>query len=229
MGIPEFFGNVFPTLTLQCLLEESSDAFRMWSQLHMRENHEHEKIKKWKYWKMVRFTKSVLLNWWEPKTSWASWQSYSVSLSHWLCVSVIYSVTQRCLTQRCVLAQLYQISIIRETLQNNFAATVLQKQSKHCPQKQLVKCYVILETLWELLATPMTCCQFRHSCDRGWVLHAAFGLERCKDTAKVPRVFMKGAAYKLGSAVVPSENVYWASRNQFLNFIMLGIAWRCIL
>lgn len=28
-AIPEFFGNLFPTLTLYCLLEESPDAFRM--------------------------------------------------------------------------------------------------------------------------------------------------------------------------------------------------------
>lgn len=41
-----------------------------------------------------------------------------------------------------------------------------------------------------------------------WALHAAFVPERCKGKEKVPRVFMKGAAYELGSAMVPSENVY---------------------
>lgn len=148
----------------------------------------------------------------------ASWQSCSISLRHidCVCVSVI---------QRWVLVQFYQISIIRGTLQDNFVATVPQKQSKHCPQQ--LKCYAILETLWEFLATPMAWCQFRCSTDRVWVLHTAFRPERWKGSEKMPRIFMKTC--ELGSMVVPGGNAYWASRNQFLNFIMSGAAWKCIL
>lgn len=123
-----------------------------------RENLEHEKMKEGLY-KMLRFTKSMFSKLMRTKDWLAEWVGRA-AVFHSVTVTVSVS-----LLLRDVLAQFYQISIIRGTLQHNIAATVPQKHSKHCPQQQL-KCYAILETLWELLATPMAWCQFRHSCDR---------------------------------------------------------------